>query len=163
MQIIFLIENKRKFNKNKSKTENDTELKFNEDNKTTEKEHFENKEISGEDTPEVKELKECLNNLETINNKIEAYRAYLENKPLEFNGYKNMTNLHMPSELKKVIFLTQTSKKFVILILNYYKKLVTAVIEDNINEVEYLLEYPEADINMTWVKNIGTYICLNQL
>ncbi len=114
MQIIFLIENKRKFNKNKSKTENDTELKFNEDNKTTEKEHFENKEISEEDTPEVKELKECLNNLETINNKIEAYRAYLENKPLEFNGYKNMTNLHMPSELKKVIFLTQTSKKIVI-------------------------------------------------
>ncbi len=32
------------------------------------------------------------------------------------------------------------------------KKIVTAVIEDNINEVEYLLDYPEADINMTWVK-----------
>ena len=80
-------------------------MKSNDEKNVNENENLENNEVTEEDTPEVKELKECLNNLDLINNKIEAYRAYLGNKPLEFNGYKNMANLHMPPELKKVNFL----------------------------------------------------------
>lgn len=81
---------------------------------------------------EVEELKQCMIELEKINQKIEVYDEYLKDKTLEFNGYNKISpnDKSIPSELKR--------------------KCVNAVMRGDINEVEFILESSDADINLTW-------------
>ena len=56
---------------------------------------------------EVEELKQCMIELEKINQKIEVYDEYLKDKTLEFNGYNKISpnDKSIPSELKRVFNL----------------------------------------------------------
>ena len=100
-------------------------------------------------TDENSDYYHSLRDLEYINKKIKKFEEKLKEKPVEFKGYSNNHENDPDDQSKKSEMPTHLKKT-----------LYQAVCNGNIAEVEELLVMPSADINMTWVNYLLSFVKL---